>query len=296
MKTKYLIPIAVLLLFCACKGKGGGYEVANDSNNSADADSTKVTELSKITNVATSPKLIKTAEMNFKVKNVSQTATQVDALTSGFGGMVMHQQIGSSVEGSHEVRINSDSVMRITSLSTTANITVKVPSVKLAKFMDSVASMGLYVTSRNLDITDKTLDYLSAQLKLRSRDELVKQQKTGKIIIKDPAKVLDLKDDMIDQQIGNRQIDDAVKNSVVNLNFYQSNIINKEVIVNDDPSAYDLPFFKRLLMACQNGWNLCLDIIIGLANVWFLIAIGGLIWFGLRHYHKRKKAVGVVKE
>ncbi len=287
MKTKYLIPLAAIVLFCACKGTNGGYEAVNNSS-SADSD------ISKKADTTTGPKLVKTAGMSVKVKNVNQTAIRVDALTNGFGGMVVHQQMGSSVQGSKEVRVSPDSVMRITSLSTTADITVKVPSVKLEKFMDSVASMGLYVTNRNLDITDKTLDYLSAQLKLKSRDELVRQQKTGKIIIKDPAKVLDLKDDMIDQQIGNRQIDDAVKNSVVNLNFYQSNTITKEVIVNDDPSAYGLPFFKRLLVACENGWNLCLDIIIGLADIWILLLAGALVWWGVRNYI-RKKAVGVVK-
>ena len=293
MKTKYFIPLAAVLLFCACKGKNSGYEVVN---NGADANSSKLTELSsKLTDLPANPKLIKTAAMNLKVKNVSQTAENINKLANSFDGMVTHQQLGSSAERSDDVRISADSVMRITSLSTTAEMTVKVPSVKLQKFMDSVASMGMYVTSRSLDITDKTFDYLSAQLKLQSRDELVRQQKTGKIIIKDPAKVLDLKDDMIDQQIGNRQIDDAVKNSLVNLSFYQSNTINKEMIANDDPSAYGLPFFKRLLMACQNGWSLCLDIIIGLANVWFLLLIGGLGWYGIRYYSRRKKAVGVVK-
>jgi hypothetical protein len=288
MKTKLLIPLAAIALFCACKGKGGGYEVVNNSS-SADSD------VSKKADTSTAPKLVKTAGMNFKVKNVNQTAVRIDALTTGFGGMVVHQQMGSSVQGAHDVRISGDSVMRTTSLTTTAELTVKVPSVRLEKFMDSVASMGLFVTSRNLDITDKTLDYLSAQLKLKSRNELISQQKQGKIIIRNPAKVLDLKDDMIDQQIGNRQIEDAVKNSVVSLRFYQSNTINKEVIVNDDPAAYDQPFFKRLLMACENGWNLCLDIIIGLANIWILLLAGALVWIGIRNYHKRKRAVGVVK-
>jgi len=291
MKTKYLIPLIAIVIFCGCKGKGGGYELVNNGSSSSSADS----DVSKQADIPTGQKLVKTAGINFKVKNVSQTAQNVNKLANSFGGMVTHQQLGSSAERSDDVRISADSVMRITSLSTTAEMTVKVPSVKLQKFMDSVASMGMYVTSRSLDITDKTFEYLSAQLKLQSRDQLVRQQKTGNIIIKDPAKVLDLKDDMIDQQIGNRQIDDAVKNSVVNLSFYQSNTINKEMIANDDPSAYGLPFFKRLLMACQNGWNLCLDIIIGLANVWFLLLIGGLAWYGIRHYGKRKKAVGVAK-
>jgi len=180
--------------------------------------------------------------------------------------------------------------MRITALTSTAEMTIKIPSARLLKFMDSVATMGLYVTNRSLDVSDKTLEYLSAQMKLKSRSELISQQKQGKIIIKDPSKVLDLRDDMIDQQISNRQIDDAVSNSMVSLSFYQSNFISREVVVNDDPSAYDLPFFRRMLLACENGWALCKDVLVGLANVWFFLLCGIGVWWFVR----RRKGRGVL--
>jgi hypothetical protein len=185
-------------------------------------------------------------------------------------------------------------MMRVISFSTIADITVKVPSIKLEKFMDSVATMGIYVTSRNLDISDKSLDYLSLRLKLKSRVALVDQQKKGKVIIKDPSKVLDLQDDMVDQQIGNREIDEAVKNSVVTLHFYQSNTINKELIANDDPSAYNLPFFKRLGLAVENGVDIFADVVIGLANIWVFILLAIGVWLAIRYY-KNKKPVNVVK-
>ena len=116
---------------------------------------------------------------------------------------------------------------------------------------------------------------------------MVSQQKSGKVVIKDPAKVLDLKDDMIDQQISNRQIDNDVKYSTVSLNFNQSNTINKELIANDDPSVYGLPFFKRLGMALGNGCDLFLDLLIGLADIWLFILLGAGIWLAARYYRKK---------
>jgi hypothetical protein len=177
--------------------------------------------------------------------------------------------------------------MRVTSFNTNADMTVKIPSSKLDEFMNQVAHMGIYVNDRSMDITDKSLDYLSAQLKLKSRTELVNQQKKGKIIIKKPEDVLNLKDDMIDQQIGARQIDDAVKNSIVTLSFYESNTINKEIIANDDPSAYNLQFFKRLGMAIENGWAVFVDVIIGIADLWVFIVAGIGVWIIIRHYKGR---------
>ena len=283
MKTKFFIPLAGLVLFCTCKGKNN-YEIKSIS----------VDSLSKDMADTSQAKLVKTAAIDFKVKNVQQTATRVTALTEGMGGMVTHQQMGTSPERTQDVSVSRDSVMRVISFSTAADITVKVPSIKLEKFMDSVATMGIYVTSRNLDISDKSLDYLSLRLKLKSRVDLVDRQKKGKVVIKDPSRVLDLQDDMVDQQISNRQIDEAVKNSVITLHFYQSNTINKELIANDDPSAYNLPFFKRLGLAVANGVDIFADVVIGLANIWLFILLGVIGWM-LISYYKNKKPVTVVK-
>jgi len=284
MKAKILIPLAGLALFCACKNKTQ-YELANTGSSSADS-------VQQADNVLKSgPKLIKTASMQFKVKNVRQTSEQIATLTSSYHGMLVHHQMGSTAEGSRDIRVSSDSVMRVTSFSTTADITVKVPSEKLDDFMNHVSAMGIYVTNSSMEMTDKSLDYLSAQLKLKSRDELIAQQKTGKIVIKNPANVLMLKDDMIDRQISNRGIDDAVKNSVVKLHFYESNIIKKEIIVNDDPSAYNLPFFSRIIIAIENGWRIFVDLLVLLFNLWMFIAAGVSVWLIIRRYKSIIKPV-----
>jgi hypothetical protein len=280
MKTKLFIPlIAGLGLLCACKNKSG-YELVNNGSNAdtVRADSTSVSQ----------PKLIKTAGMRFKVKNVQQTSEKIAALTTSYHGTLSHHQMGSTPDRSQDIRISNDSVMRVTSFNTTADITVKIPSEKVDDFMNQVSRLGIYVNSRSMDITDKSLDYLSAQLKLKSRVELVSQQKKGKIIIKNPANVLLLKDDMIDQQINNRGIDDAVRNSVVNLSFYQSNTINREIIANDDPSAYNLPFLNRFGMAIEKGWQVFVDVIIAMANLWVFILVGTGLWIIVKYYRNKK--------
>lgn len=286
MKKRNLIPLlAGLALLWACKGKTGSELV----NNSSRADTIKMDSAT-----ASQPKLIKTAGINFKVKNVQQTAERVTALTTSCNGMVIHHQMTSTAQRSLDVRISDDSVIRVTSFNTIAEMTVKIPQAKLEDFMDQVARMGIYVNNRTMDITDKSLDYLSSQLKLKNRAELVSQQKTGKIIIKKPEDVLQLKDDMVDQQISNLGINNAVKNSVVTLSFYQSNTINKEIIANDDPSAYDLPFFKRIGRAIENGWEVFVDVIVGITNLWVFILAGIGAWLMIRYY-RNKKAIALAK-
>lgn len=284
MKTRIFIAVAAIALFAACKGRNGSYEVVNNGNSSS-ADTA-----SSSTDTVAVAKLVKTADMSFKVKNVQQTGDSISHLTAKFNGMVTHHEMGSTIERSQDIMLSNDSVMRVVAFNTTADMTVKVPSEKLEDFMSNVSHMGIYVTSRKMDIEDKSLDYLAAKLKLKSRREMVAQQKAGKIKIKDPAAVLWLKDDMIDGQINNQKIDEAVNYSVVSLKFYQSNTIYKERIANDDPSVYKMPFGNRLLLAFSNGWFLFTELILGLANLWMLILLAIGAWLGFKTY-KRKYPV-----
>lgn len=288
MKKKlFLALLAGVLLLGACKGSN--YEALRDEKaSSTSADTVAVADTSKVDVAST--KLVKTADMRFKVKNVQQTGDAIAALTTRDGGMVMHHQMVANVERSEDIRVSDDSVKRVSALSTNADMTVKVPSEKLESFMTEVSHMGMYVTLRKMDIEDRTLDYLSEKLKLRNRQDLVDQQKKGKVVIKNPVNVMLLKDDMVDQQIGNMRTDAAVKYSVVSLSFYQSNIIHQEMVANDDPSAYQLPFFKRLVIAMSNGWYVFVELLLGLANAWVFIVLAIGLWV-LYRYYKRKHPV-----
>ncbi|SDS31006.1 protein of unknown function [Mucilaginibacter mallensis] len=280
MKNRSLVMMLTgIVLLGACKNKSS-YESAET------ADSARMED--KIADTTLMAKLVKTADIRFKVKNVQQTGENISALATKYNGMVMHHNMTSTDEQTHDVRLSDDSIMRISAFNTSADMTVKIPTEKLDEFLTTVSHMGIHVNESKMDIEDKSLDYLAEKLKLKNRQEFIAQQKQGKIIVKDPNKVMDLKDDMVDEQIGNKRIDDEVKYSVISMSFYQSNTISKEIIVNDDTSTYNLPFFSQLGMAIQNGWFIFSEVIIGLVNVWAFVLCGIAIWLGIRYYNKRK--------
>jgi hypothetical protein len=270
-KVKSMLVAVIILLCAACKNKT--YE---PDQRSATADSAMVATGGNADSVKT--KLVKTADIRFKVKNVEQTSENISALVGKDGGMVMHHNVAASVEQTHDVSLNNDSVMRVSAFNTSADMIVKLPVEQVDDFLNLVTRMGIYITERKMDIEDKSLDYLQSQLKLKNRADLVAREKTGKVTIKDPTAVLNLKDDLVDEQISNRRIDDEVKYSTISLSFYQSNTIYKEVIANDDPSAYNPPFYKRIANALENGWQLFSEIIIGLMNLWVFILVGIAAW------------------
>jgi hypothetical protein len=284
MKAKILMMMLVGALLAACKGSGsssGDYETMDNV-----ADTVATTDIA-----LTEPKLVKTAGINFKVKNVQQSSEKITALTNQYKGMVMSHSVNSNINSTSDKRVSEDSVMRISAFYTSAQMTVKVPSDKLDGYLDSIAKLGVYVSTRSMDIEDKSLEYLAAKMKLNSRKDMVDQQKKGKIVIKDPSAVLNLRDDLVDEQIYNRKIDDAVKYSVVNLSFYQSNTIFKEIIANDDPSSYDLPFFKRVGLALNNGWYIFKEALLVLANVWVFVLVGIVLWQIIIYYRRKRHVV-----
>lgn len=280
MKTSNLIALlfAAVALY-SCKG-GGSAAMDYQSTDSAlvTADSTAPQQA----------KLVKTADITFKVKNVPQTCEQVSNLTTQYQGMVMHHQMRAEIQNSRDVALGNDSVRHIAAFNTTADMTIKVPTEKLNDFMNKVGHMSQYVTLSRMDIEDKSLDYLESQLKLNSRNELVRQQKNGRITIKDPSEVLYFKDELVDQQIYKRRIDDAVKYSVVTLNFYQSNTIVQETIVNDDPAVYNISFTSRFGLAVVNGLHIFAEVVLALTNLWVFVLAGLGVWFAIRMYHKKR--------
>lgn len=275
--SNLLVLLAVLCLFGACKGSGNYEPINNKDMSTADT----------VAADSTGSRLVKTAEMNIKVKDVPTASEGIVNLTTKFHGMVMHHQMQSDEVRSQDMLLSSDSLVRVSVIHTTAGITVKIPSDSLEQFMNRAGKLGLHVSVRRMDIEDKTLDYLSSQLKLNSRTQLVSQQKAGKIKIKNPAAVLMLKDDMIDEKINNKRIDEATRNSVVDMSLHQSDTIIKEHIANDDPGAYQISFFKRLLFALTNGWSLFAVFIIGIANLWLFILAGCGAWLLIKLYKRR---------
>ena len=293
MKTKFLIPLAGLALLCACKGKSSSVESADTAD-----DTTKEVTLSRKIKVVepdtiqNQPKIVKTADMHFQVKSVRQTTEQITALTENYNGQVIHHVMRSAAGDSVDVRKGDDSVMRVTLINSTAEMIVKIPPANLVDFMNKVAQMGIRINDQKMNVTDKSLDYLSTRLKLKNQNELVDAQKKTTVNKKDPDNLLAFKNNMVDQQINNRKIDDSVKFSTVILSFYETNAVSKRMMADNNLADYQQPFSKRFGMSFENGWNVFVEILIGVSNFWILIPVGLGIWLAIRYFKRKTLAKG----
>ncbi|MVN90348.1 DUF4349 domain-containing protein [Mucilaginibacter aquatilis] len=285
--SNLLVLLAVLCLFGACKGGMDKSSSSDQSSASADTISDNSETLIS-SNEQAGRKIVKTAQMRFKVSNVQASGEKVGTIARTHGGMITHYNMESTVTNDEDMRTNDiDSLKHIAAFTLTADITVQVPPQNLESFLNDVSRLGVYINVRKMDIEDKTLDYLSNQLKHQNRMIIDHKQDKWKPTVKETDAMLKLKDDMADEKVANARIDNSIKYSVVELSLYQSNTISQEIIANNNTGAYQLPIVNRLWLAITDGWELFASLFIGLMHLWVFVVlgIGGLLVY---RAYKRK--------
>jgi hypothetical protein len=272
MKAKLLMMLAGIALLAACKNSG----------KFSAADTVAITPNDSV-------KIVKTADMRLKVKNVQHVAEQVSKLVEDCGGMVMHHNMQSAIVDKQDILLSNDSIKKLTVYNTSADITIKIPSGIVEPFMDSLNHLSIYIDERKMDIEDRTLNYLAEKLKEQNRETSVALRSKIKLTQGGADSILMLKDNIVDKKIANLKTDDDVKYSTITLNLYQNNTVHTEVIANDDLNTYNNSLLTRIGMAFSKGWFFFSEMIVGLMHLWAFILATAITWIGIKVYKKKSK-------
>lgn len=278
---KYFIYIAIVLVVWGCQN-------ANKSHESTDATATSL----EVSDSALVEKIIKTADMRFRVKDVQQTKEKLSAAIKAEGGNIAEFTIQSNIQQTDKVKYSADSLLELTAYRTEGAVTAKIPSDKLDEFINIVAKMAVFVDFQSMKLDDQSLVYLSNKLKNQNRTE------AANLLDKHASKksngvrtTLGVKDDYVDKKIQNMQIDSRVQYSNITLNFYQDNTVKKMIVANDSLYDYKPDFLRRFVLNIQNGWIIFKEFILILTNLWMLILLLFAGYFTFRYYRKRRAQV-----
>ena len=274
MKRNILV-IAILLAVAGCNGKkSGSLENKEEITTLSAADS------------STGPKIIKTADLKFKVKNAQKTKTEINEQIKNYGGALVESTLESRIDRKENVRYSLDSLLEITSYITEGQVIAKIPSEKLDQFTDAIVGSAEFVDHQSIKFDDQRVSYLVNKAKAQNREAAVSkldQQKNK------TESTLAVKDDYIDQKAANMLLDDRVKFSNITLNFYQDNTIKKTVTGNNNMSSYRPEFFKTLGLNLVNGVSMFKEFILLLANIWLFILLTAVLWYVIRYYRRKDK-------
>lgn len=275
-----IIAIAVIVGLFGCNAEKKDY-ASTDKESMADTAATVELPADKI---------IKTADMRFRVKDVQNTKEQLSKTIKAEGGTVAEFSIESSIQETDKVKQSTDSLKEITSYRTQGYLVAKVPSDKLDEFTNTIAKMAVFVDNQSMKMDDQSIAYLANKLKAQNRIDAI--EKINKVATKKSANVessLYIKDDYVDKKIENMQIDSRVKFSTITLNFYQDNTVKTMIVANDNLYDYRPAFANRFWLGIVNGWTIFKEIIIGISNLWMLILVGIGIFFTIKYFVRKNK-------
>lgn len=241
-------------------------------------------------------KFVRTAGANFRVKDVYQSAIAIENIVSNLGGFVVTNQIGSNVERVNRYPIGDAKLLELAEYTVHGNLTVRVPSDKTQDFLRAIVTQIDFLDQRNFEARDVQFELLRKQLEFLRNQEAQRQlgdlsTSPGKIA--DKAAVIsgqnDAKANRDEAVVVQKEVEDKVAFSTINLSLYQLSKVRKTEIDDVEAIAKNIRpgFFKRLSNSVSVGWYGLLDIVIAIFAIWPFWLAAGLGLLAIRRYRKK---------
>lgn len=257
-----------------------------EMNYAESADTTSVEQAGP----ATVDKVIKTADLRFRVKDAWKTKREISEQIKQYGGTLVEALVESKIEKTEKIRYAADSLAEVTIYSTEGRVVARIPPTNLDQFTNDITVHADFIDQQSLLLDDKTIDYQINRAKQQNRAEAINSVAKQEIEDHDNIKKsAALKDEYVNKMADNLWINNKAKLSTITISFYQARTVKKTIVANDDLSSYRPGFFSRLNQGLNNGWLVLREFIFILANLWTVLAAGLMIYIGIRYYKKNKK-------
>lgn len=258
-------------------------------------------ELDLNTNTPKDKKLIKTAEVQFKVDNVWKVSEQIEDIVVKCGGYVTNSNLQNSEKKYASRRVSRDSILICKEIVVENNIILKVPNTKLDSFVRVLSKFIIFLDQRTIKLDDITFNYALAQKNAQTLQNYQQRQtthidtKASKLKESTHAEESllnsELKSDEL--EIQKQSIEDQLKYCTLTINIYQKPLIVRETIANFNyVSSYKPNIFKRIGDSIIQGWWILEEIIVFLFQIWGIILLFAVIIIGyklIKRWIKKRK-------
>jgi hypothetical protein len=153
--------LAVITLIISCKkSEALSEEIATENAISADT----VSSSAAVEKEGSTRKFVRTADLKFKVKNVTKSTYAIENITNKFDGFVTYTNLQSNIIDKFETKISQDSTLETTRYNVENNITIRVPDKRLDTVIKCIAKQIDFLDYRVIKADDVSLKILSNQL------------------------------------------------------------------------------------------------------------------------------------
>jgi Domain of unknown function (DUF4349) len=299
MKTIPHISLAIfgsLLLIISCKQGEAPAEESAASNEKVEiySDAAKPAKSKDIQQPQR--KFIRTADLKFKVKNVSKSTDAIENATRKYGGFVTSSALESTINKQFSTKISQDSTLETTRYTVENKMQLRIPNTQFDTVVKTIAREVAFLDSRNLKADDVALQLLSNELAQRRsathqhRLETAIDSRGKKLnqITDAEDKVDETSADQDAKKIENMALEDQVNFSTITLHIYQRETAKQEIVANEkDASAYEPSLRLQLVDSIKSGWYILESLLVFLVQIWTLILLGIMIYWGIKRYTKK---------
>lgn len=235
-------------------------------------------------------KIIRTADLRFRVNNTEKATYNVENIAKHFDGFVTETHLNSRIAEQTQTPISTDSVMEITKYEIENAMTLRVKNSQLDTVLAEISRIYAFLDHRNVKSSDVTVDYMMDALKAKIRVQSarriqnaadVKGKRLDDIVSAEQTTV-EMNDGAIESEGANMKKDFDVQFSTITLAMYQDVMIQKTVKVNPSVFAHTPSIWYRLSDSFRGGWSFLLDLMVGLVAIWPVFLLGGLGYWGYR--------------
>ena len=281
MRSKTILWLVPLALLAACD--------ASDSDNSYRknalsagtaamvADSSASTDNTLSIN-SPERKVIRTADLRCKVRNVLTATTQLEDLARSAGGIVQESHLENTGPETKTSFYSQDSLRRVQIYTTTATVTLRIPCMMLDSVVNAIPAMTCFIDSRSVKQEDVTYRYMNNELKNKVGDNATTISRSMQLAKKssEPIAVQQYDDhrqeQKIDRKIENMQLMDNVSYATLTVALSQPEQVFVQTVENADYAART-PLLLQCKAAALAGWDYVMTLAIGLITIWPLLLL-----------------------
>ncbi len=299
--TKIVLTLLALGLVLSCKeyvedDSMESNEVLYSIIDSEESNANAVSSSAAVVDKNSNRKFVRTADVKFKVKNVTKSTYAIEDATTKFGGFVTYTHLQSNIHSEDRTKVSQDSTLVTTKYKVDNNITIRVPNTKMDTVIKTIAKQIHFLDYRIIKANDVSLQMISNELVQKRSNSSEKRLENaidskGKKLnqVVKAEENLDAKKEQNDaSKLQNLSLQDQVNFSTLTLNIYQDESIKQEMVANEKSiNAYRPNIGLQIWDSIKTGWFMLEHIISFVVVLWPFVLIGLLGFFGYKKFLKK---------
>lgn len=266
---KSLTLIGLILLCVSCNNNEKGK--SSEDRNAYVPDSIKASTDAMGNPVAEGRKFIRTAELKFRVADVSNTTSKIETIVRNQGGFVTYTNLSSSIDNKDTYQVSSDSSLETIYYTLSNELKLRIPNRKFDSTLQSIATLVDFLDYKVVKADDVSLQLLDNQLtKKRANKTNGKTSAETETYTKEKAD---------EAEIADRDLSDQLRYSTISLQFSQRESIKRSMIPNNkDIAAYTPNIFVKIWDALKVGWSKVEALFLFAIEMWGILLLAVLAW------------------